>query len=262
MALIKRQIRRLAERTTLGYRLLLTRDLGAGWRIGRPCAPWHNAVLQTIDERNAAIRQAKQLGLPVVNDLPKNWDSLAALDCILANTKPKGKILDAGAELYSMILPWLFLFGYRDLEGINLVFDKNKPVRRGPITYKYGDITRTSYNSNTFDAITCLSVIEHGVAVRDYFREMSRILKPGGMLITSTDYWQMPVDTRGQKVYGVPVHVFTKDEITSFLDIARSFDLILTGPLTLSCSDKVVHWDMVDLDYTFIVFTLRKMPAK
>ena len=35
----------------------------------------------------------------------------------------------------------------------------------------------------SFDAITCQSVIEHGVDLEAYFREMARILKKGGHLI-------------------------------------------------------------------------------
>ena len=38
-------------------------------------------------------------------------------------------ILDAGAEIYSTILPWLFLYGCRNMLGINPVFDR--PVKRG-----------------------------------------------------------------------------------------------------------------------------------
>ncbi len=40
-----------------------------------------------------------------------------------------------------------------------------------------------------FDYITSLSVIEHGVNIENYFKEMNRVLKKGGMLLTSTDYW-------------------------------------------------------------------------
>ena len=40
-----------------------------------------------------------------------------------------------------------------------------------------------------FDYVTSLSVIEHGVNIEKYFREMSRIIKSNGYLLTSTDYW-------------------------------------------------------------------------
>jgi SAM-dependent methyltransferase len=189
-------------------------------------------------------------------DPPKNWDSLAALDCVLANTSKRARVLDAGSELYSRILPWLCLYGYKNLVGINLVFKEE--TKRGPITYKYGDITRTGYDQASFDAITCLSVLEHGVNVEAYFREMFRILKPGGVLITSTDYWQTPIDGKGQEMYGAPVHVFTQQEILQAIQLAERCGFALTAPIDLNCNEKVVHWEKVGLDYTLLIFTLRK----
>jgi SAM-dependent methyltransferase len=254
---IKRTARSLLESTIPGYRFLLRRDNDLRGPVGQPRAPWHNAVLKTSQESNEAIEQVRNLRLPLVSDAPKNWDTLAALDCILANTSKAASVLDAGAETYSRMLPWLCLYEYRRLDGINIVFGEQKKL--GPITYKYGDITSTDYDSATFDVITCLSVIEHGVDLKEYFREASRILKPGGILITSTDYWQRQIDTRDQQMFGVPVHVFTQEEILQAIELATGSGFALTAPIDLACDEKVVHWEQVDLDYTFLVFTLRKI---
>jgi SAM-dependent methyltransferase len=48
-------------------------------------------------------------------------------------------------------------------------------------------LEETNYECNTFDFVTSLSVIEHGVDIHKYFMEMNRILKKGGLLLTSTD---------------------------------------------------------------------------
>jgi hypothetical protein len=37
---------------------------------------------------------------------------------------------------------------------------------------QYGDITRTDYVQESFGAIACLSVVEHGVNPESYFKEM------------------------------------------------------------------------------------------
>jgi SAM-dependent methyltransferase len=256
LAVAKRRVRSMLETISQGYRFLLRRSEGANGPTGRPSAPWHNAVLTTRRERDHAVAQVKKLGLPVVSDTPKNWDTLAALDCILSNTSTSAKILDAGAETYSRILPWLSLYGYTKLEGINIVFTDRK--RLGPITYKHGDLTSTDYAPESFDAIACLSVVEHGVDLSAYFKEAARILKPGGILITSTDYWSTPIDTRGQQMYGVPVHIFTRDKIEQAIALAAQHGLFQTSKIDLSCDEKVVHWSDVGLDYTFAVFTLRK----
>src|SRR6266567_1081187 len=229
------------------YQVYLKYKYKVGKPQGYPRAPWRNAVLGTREEWKTAVKQVETLGLPLHSDLPKNWDSLAALDCILKRTNLDAHILDAGAELYSVILPWLYLYGYRHLIGANLVF--NQPVKRGPIRYQYNDITHTNFDANTFDAITCLSVIEHGVNLPSYFQEVSRILKPNGVLITSTDYYSNSINTGGQIAYGVPIRIFSRDEIISALKIAKEYGLELTDSINLDCQGKPVQWGQFNLDY-------------
>lgn len=253
----KRSARIWFESSAIGFRLSLKFRRATGPH-GNPEAPWHNAVLKTQEEAGLALRQVHNLGLPPVKDLPKNWDSLAALDVILRRTAKDARVFDAGGELYSMILQWLYLYGYRNLSAGNLVF--RKPIKKGPIVYHYSDITDTGFDSAMFDAITCLSVIEHGVDLLSYFREMSRILKPGGILVTSTDYFETPVDTGGQVAYGVPIHIFDKNEIVEALEIARTFGLVLLSPLDLHAKEKVITWGgRHHLCYTFVVISLQKI---
>ena len=257
VALTKQKIRSLLDRAD-DYRFLL-RSVGIGVPSDRPRAPWQNAVLKNRRELNQALEEVARLGLPAVADTPKNWDTLAALACILSHTSTSARVLDAGAEMYSRILPWLCLYGYGNLQGINIVFKHRK--RRGPIIYRHGDITATDYATETLDAIACISVIEHGVDLSAYFKECARILKPGGILITSTDYWQSPIDTRGQWMYGVPVRIFTASDIRDAISLAAQHGFTLTSAIDLTCDEKVVHWHEVDLDYTFVTFTLRKSDA-
>ena len=114
------------------------------------------------------------------------------------------------------------------------------------------------YRDGWFDAVTCMSVIEHGVPIDAFFGEAARVLRPGGLLIVSTDYSQRPLDTAGKTAYGVPVRIFGPDDMHSFVDIARAAGLELVGDLRLDHSENPVHWKRVDLDYTFIRLTFRK----
>lgn len=248
--------RRALGRTGAGAQFLLRREYGVTGPHGRPDAPWTCTVLRSEREVRESVAQIERLGLPPVALHAKNWDSLAALDLILRNTDTSARIFDAGGELYSMILPWLCLYGYRNLTAANLVFEKKQ--HRGPIAYEHADITRTKYSDHSLDAVTCLSVIEHGVDLDAYFREMSRIVRHGGLLITSTDYYETPVDTKGQQAYGVPIHIFTRDEITQALTLAEKYGFSLIAPLDLRADEKVVHWEQYNLRYTFVIFSLRK----
>lgn len=220
----------------------------------RPQAPWKNTALMSKAAWEAAARQVDALGLPHHPDTPKDWDSLAALDCILEHTTTAARILDAGGDLNSVILPWLAMYGYEHLIAIDPVFDV--PVTRGVIEYRKGDITGTTFPDHSFDVITCLSVVEHGVDLPSYFAEVSRILKPGGMLITSTDYYPEPIDTQGKVAFGVPIHIFDRAEMLDILGMPGKYGLESTEPVNLDCSEKPIHW--AGLDYTFLIFTLQK----
>ena len=257
VSLYAKQIARsVLTQTSPGYRFLLMRDHRISGPNGYPDAPWANNVLKTQGDVDKAIEQIRNLELPLMADPPKNWDSLAALDLILRNTTKDARVFDAGGEVYSVILPWLFLYGYKNLIAGNLVFRSR--IKRGPIVYEYADITKTEFSPATFDIITCLSVIEHGVNLDSYFKEMSRLLRPKGILITSTDYNETPLVTAGRMAYGAPIHIFTRDEINRALATAREFGLMPIGPIDLTSQDKVVHWKEYDLHYTFIMFSLRK----
>jgi len=238
------------------YRLYLLLKFGASRVSDIPLSPLPNGTLQNEAEWKDALALGKRLKVPLHRSPEKNWDHLAAVFAILGNTTPAARILDAGAELYSNVLPALFAYGYRDLVGINLGF--TDPARRGPIRYLHGDITKSDFPDGHFDAVTCMSVIEHGVPLEGYFREMYRILKPGGLLITSTDYFPTAIDTHGQSAHGAPIKVFTRSEMEDMLRLATEIGFELTGPVGLDCTQKPAHWANFDLDYTFVIFTLRK----
>lgn len=252
------RIKDIILQTNAVYFLYLKTRHGVGKPLGYPDACKENAVLKTRREWKSAVEQVRKLGLYSHMDPQKNWDALAALNAILNRTSKEAYILDGGCELPSTILSWLFLYGYKNLLAVNLIFHSS--LKRGPIRYEYADITQTTFKDESFDAITCLSVIEHGVDFISYFKEVARILKPGGILITSTDYYETPIDIKGLKEFGVPIHIFSKGEITAALDVAKKYGLELTGALDLDCCEKAVRWEgsAYDFEYTFLVFTMQK----
>lgn len=219
-----------------------------------PDAPWHNTALLSERDWKKAFEQVQSLQLPPHPDPYKNWDHLAALDIILKHSDRSAHVLDAGADLNSVILPWLALYSYKHLVGINPIFDT--PVICDPIRYLKGDITHTHFEPRSLDIITCMSVIEHGVDSSGYFCEAARILKPGGFLITSTDYFPDPIPTWGKSAFGAPIHIFCRTEILEMLHIAEQSGFIQTGPINLEVKEKPISW--MELQYTFLVFTLQK----
>jgi SAM-dependent methyltransferase len=234
-------------------------NLGARVPAAPPDRAWAqsaNAALLRRSQVDAAIAEVGRCGLPEHPTPEKNWDFLIALSLLDQRVAPGGRILDAGAPTYSVLLPWAFLLGYDDLWGIDLAH--TRPVRRGPIRYEHGDLTQTRFEDGSFDAVTCMSVIEHGVDPQAYFREMRRLIKPGGLLITSTDYWRDPIDTRGEQALGVDVRIFDRATAGAMIEVAEAHGFQLTGEIDLSCEDRVVSWSQQDLDYTFLIVAMQR----
>ena len=169
-------------------------------------------------------------------------------------------MLDAGAARYSTLLIWLYLYGLRDLVGINLEF--RRPVHHGHdgcVAFEPGDATATRFEAGSFDAVTCLSVIEHGVPIPEFLAEAARLLRPGGVLVISTDYDADPPDTTGHTAYGAPVHIFSPAEIDDLIKHAdkAGFDLDGSSPLTTPSVRCTGSASACDFTFIRITFTRR-----
>src|SRR5688500_1533518 len=131
---------------------------------------------------------------------------------MISGAKRESFVLDVGCY-ESPILPMLKRLGFTNLYGCDLVLklsdcNPNFTNNNNSSSFKYHedyepiakmysdksynlsirDIEDTKYSDQMFDYVTSLSVIEHGVNIERYFREMSRIIKSSGHLLTSTDY--------------------------------------------------------------------------
>ncbi|MDC0575540.1 class I SAM-dependent methyltransferase [Nitrosomonadaceae bacterium] len=217
-------------------------------------------ALQTPAERDAATRLTQLLGLPSHHDPQKNWDTLKCFYYILQSCDSSSPVLDAGSSSKSVILRWLDMIGFQDLHACDLTEEKAK-YKNSRIKFQKQDLSNTNYPSNHFQVITSISVIEHGVALDKYVAEMARLLKPGGLLLTSTDYWSEYIDCRGIYPYGQQMpemKVFQPSEIEQLCELAESAGLSLCQPLDLTTTEKSVYWERVDREYTFIFFALKK----
>jgi SAM-dependent methyltransferase len=208
-----------------------------------------NAALRVESDVGRATIALRRAGLPCHPDGPKNWDGFLAIFHALANCDPDGAVLDAGAERYSAFLPTLRELGFTNLTGINLTF--TAPIRDNGVTLLPGDITVAPFPDQSFNYIACLSVIEHGVDVAAFLREQARLLKPGGHLFVSFDYWEDAIETNGQTAYGVPIRIFTRDDAQVMIAQAAELGLRMHGTAELGCVDRVVHWQRFGLRYSF-----------
>lgn len=226
-------------------------------------APTHPQPLKTRAQVDDSYRRALALGLKPHKAPEKNWDFLNAFSLVLARQRRADVVVDMGVgDAGSVILNWLALYGYRQLHGCDLYVT---PHRTGPIRYTRQDIEQTAYPDNFADVITCLSVIEHGVDMTRFLPECRRVLKPGGLLVISTDFWCEPLDLAGVEDELGPVRIFTPDDIRrDVLDVAASCGLQVVGEPDFACGEPVVNRPSVpaiDRRYTFYTLHAERPPA-
>src|SRR5918992_5506949 len=221
----------------------------------------HNSVLKNSYEVNYSIGRLDSLGLFPHPDRVKSWDTYKMVD-IINKADRLSLILDVGCNC-SPIMPMLKRLGFKNLYGCDLFPRKmHHTSMEGEyslntlITEIYEDQTfnisvqdleKTNFQDNMFDYITSLSVIEHGVNIQNYFKEMNRIMKKDGILLTSTDYWpdKIPntVKTKDNPKRH-PDNVFSREEIEKdVLKTAEQNGFMLTEPIDFIYEDKVVHYE-------------------
>lgn len=206
-----------------------------------------NSALQTERDVDEALRHSDLLDIPIHPCRWKNWDNYMAVH-LAGKTLRYDRILDAGACRDSVFLPALRRQGHEgDLISINL--DEPKPEIVDGITYENGDITRTRFNAKDFGFIACLSVIEHGVDPTKFLDESARILRHGGQLFVSFDYWGAQIDTKGMMAFGAPIRMFNAIDVLSIIAYAQSIGLRATSVPSLACRDPLVKW--MGFEYTF-----------
>jgi len=190
-----------------------------------------------------------------VGHVKKSWDVLRTLQFIEHHVGKTAPILDLGVY-GSEVLYSLHEMGFSDLTGIDLSPTLMRMPYRRNIKYVMGDFTHTAFPSETFGAITAISVLEHGFSGPKVFREASRILKPSGYLIGSTDYWPEKIDTSGVIVYSMDWTIFSKDELLNFIEEAGKYGLVPVGQLNFEASQTTVRW--FKRDFTFAWFAFQK----
>ena len=196
----------------------------------------------------------------------KNWD-LRLIAEMVNNLSRDELIIDLGASVLGVVR-LLYEMGFKRIVGYDIKFSKfdrllqfrdwldfmarMRRIAAPPYRLRSKDLFETGLEDECASAVVCLSVIEHNVDQNKFFAEVARLLKSGGRLFVSTDYWEPKLDTAGRKMYGRPWNIFNRSEIEAIIEIAKSHGLSVDPqvPYDLSCKDAIV----IDLghSYTFI----------
>jgi len=191
----------------------------------------------------------------VIGDERKSWDLLLTVDYIGRHLGKSEPILDIGCY-GSEIVPALHALGYANIAGMDL----NPNVRGMPhaeaIRYEIGDFTRTGFPDASFQAVTAISVIEHGLDSTRLLEEMSRILRPGGIFIASFDYWPEKIPTDGVRLFGLDWLILSADETRAFIDQADNVGMTPVRDLQFDAGERTINFE--GRSYTFAWLVLQK----
>lgn len=163
----------------------------------------------------------------------KNWDLVHVLTSL-----GDGNLLDMGVR-DSWVLANSVRMGVKG-EKWGLDVKEVKQSQRVPgCNYKITSLCNTGFRSGHFQTVTCLSVLEHAVDHIQFVSESSRILKKGGKLMTTFDYWpdRYPVYSNGWRL-------LCREDAENLIVIARQHGLHLNGPMNWECEKPVLwtHW--------------------
>jgi len=116
------------------------------------------------------------------------------------------RLLDVGIG-YGMFLKALEEIGVRDLHGMD-PFERSIEIAGGNTSASLarGDITddRWPFEKGSFDAITCLDVVEHLERPGVFFERVGEYLRPGGIVIVTTPNKGLPYMLRSVPLIGIP----------------------------------------------------------
>jgi len=190
-----------------------------------------------------------------LGDYNKSWDVLNTARFLQQRVSPSSPVLDIGAYA-SEILCVLHRLNYSALTGVDL----NPKVKLMPhadtIHYEVADFTRTPFADQSYEAITAISVIEHGFSSQSLLREVSRLLRPGGHFIASFDYWPDKIETAGISIFGMEWTIFSKTEVLTFVKEASTYHLSLCGAVSLDANESTVQFS--GKRYTFAWLALQR----
>lgn len=121
----------------------------------------------------------------------KRWEYPWALERGEAELAEGARVLDVGAG--DSIFPVYLASRGFDVTAVDVAFDGSLAAHHGvDVTYVRADMSRMPLPAGSFDVVFCISVIEHlpETAVPRALAEMRRVVRPGGALLLTTDYYE------------------------------------------------------------------------
>ena len=208
-----------------------------------------NRALQTraeIDQCTALLQQYEAQEHPIGC---KNWDISLILPRLV-----DGTMLDMGCSGGSVILENALRFGVEGRKiGIDYTLD-TAPVEG--IEKMVMDLMHTTFENNYFQTLFCLSVLEHAVDYHELARECSRLLKTGGELWITHDYFDPKPSTEGMKLYSLSWDILDRKDVERLIEEMKSVGLNISSPVDFTTTEAVInptYCSPAPVSYSFMI---------
>lgn len=180
---------------------------------------------------------------------------LSCKDYDLAEVVPllkDGDLLDMGSQGSSILDNVV----RRNLTGLKYGIDLSYPENSssGGIGLFKGDLMNCPFQDGMFNTITCMSVIEHEVDFNLLGKECARLLKPGGELFMTFDYWDPKVDTSWFKMFGLSWTILDRADVARLIKSLEDHGLYPSGPIDYNTTEPVInpsYCSPTSVSYTF-----------
>mmetsp|Transcript_15622 Transcript_15622/g.37278 ORF Transcript_15622/g.37278 Transcript_15622/m.37278 type:complete len:164 (+) Transcript_15622:1311-1802(+) len=151
--------------------------------------------------------------------------------------------------------------GFRSLIGCDLPNQLDRVAEASDVSIVPCDLHNTTFGTGSADVVVALSVIEHGVNIPRFLTEANRLLRQGGSLLISFDYWpsQRNMSTK-QYDYGDSWRIWSWRDV-SLWTCPEALALYGMAPLPSMASawdvvpPGVVSWNGLNYTFAFIGMT-------
>ena len=94
--------------------------------------------------------------------------------------------------------------------------------------------------------------------MEEFLAEASRILKPGGLLFVTTDYWEDEIEVGAEvRTFGQPWMIFCRKYVEGIIKRSTDFGFGLYEEAMIpSCAEKCAVWN--GKEFTFICMVFKK----
>jgi hypothetical protein len=182
----------------------------------------------------------------------KDWE-IAHIISDLAD----GNFLDMGSS-DSYILKNAVIKG---IKGEKYGIDLRAPnVPLASVKYLIGDLLEVQLPEAYFQNITCLSVLEHGVDIKRFAVEASRLLSENGTLYVTFDYWD-PKITANMQLYGLEWNILAKNDVQGLVAECKNQGMYLTEDIDWTVENPLInenYWAPAKVGYTFGMLSFTK----